>query len=62
MLKYDVGRLPAVERSNKRKVLGYLGRASIMNARQRYHAEEEDRARGFGQSVDRSMQTLAAEP
>ena len=47
MLKNNVGRLPVVDRSNKKKVVGYLGRASIMQARQRYHAEEEDRARGF---------------
>jgi chloride channel protein, CIC family len=47
MLKHNVGRLPVVERSNHRKVVGYLGRASIMNARQRYHADEEDPARGF---------------
>ena len=26
MLKYDIGRLPVVDRSNPRKVLGYLGR------------------------------------
>jgi H+/Cl- antiporter ClcA/predicted transcriptional regulator len=47
MLKHDIGRLPVVDRSNHRRVLGYLGRASIMNARQRYHSEEEERARGF---------------
>lgn len=47
MLKYDVGRLPVVDRSNPAKVVGYLGRASIMNARQRYHTEEEERGRGF---------------
>ncbi len=47
MLKYDIGRLPVVDRSNPRKVLGYLGRASIMKSRERYHVEEEQRARGF---------------
>ena len=47
MLRHDIGRLPVVERSNQKKVVGYLGRASIMQARQRYHAEEEERARGF---------------
>jgi CBS domain-containing protein len=52
MLKNDIGRLPVVERSNPRKVLGYLGRASIMNARQRYHVEEEERARGFAKDTD----------
>jgi CIC family chloride channel protein len=48
MLKHDVGRLPVVERANHRKVVGYLGRSSIVNARQRYHSEEEIRERGFG--------------
>jgi chloride channel protein, CIC family len=47
MLRHDIGRLPVVERSNEKKVVGYLGRASIMQARQRYHAEEEDRAPEF---------------
>jgi H+/Cl- antiporter ClcA len=47
MLRHDVGRLPVVDRSNERKVLGYLGRSSIVKARQRYHTEEEDKARGF---------------
>jgi len=51
MLKHDIGRLPVVDRSNPRRVLGYLGRASIMNARQRYHVEEEERARGFLKQV-----------
>lgn len=46
MLKHDVGRLPVVTRENSRKVVGYLGRASILTARQRYHHEEESRARG----------------
>ena len=49
MLKHDVGRLPVVQRSDERRVVGYLGRSSIVNARQRYHAEEEHRARGFVQ-------------
>ncbi|HLW34387.1 MAG TPA: chloride channel protein [Chthoniobacterales bacterium] len=51
MLKHDIGRLPVVDRANPRRVLGYLGRASIMNARQRYHVEEEERARGFNREV-----------
>jgi hypothetical protein len=44
-------RLPVVDRSNPRKALGYLGRVSIMNARQGYHFEEEERARGFARDV-----------
>ncbi len=48
MLRHDVGRLPVVERENPRKVIGYLGRASILGARQKHHHEEEIRERGFG--------------
>jgi chloride channel protein, CIC family len=59
MLKHNVGRLPVVERSNHRKVVGYLGRASIMNARQRNHADEEDRARGFATKRGAGSEALA---
>ena len=47
MLRHDIGRLPVVDRLNARKVIGYLGRASILTARERYHREEELRERGF---------------
>ena len=46
MLQHDVGRLPVVNRQNDGEVIGYLGRASIVAARARYHAEEEVRERG----------------
>jgi CBS domain-containing protein len=48
MLRHDIGRLPVVERANEKKVVGYLGRAGILTARERYHRDEERRARGFG--------------
>jgi CBS domain-containing protein len=48
MLRHDIGRLPVVERANEKKMLGYLGRAGILAARERYHREEETRERGFG--------------
>jgi len=35
---------------NEKKVVGYLGRSSILAARERYHREEELRARGFRSS------------
>jgi chloride channel protein, CIC family len=47
LLKHNIGRLPVVERGNHRKVVGYLGRAAILAARERYHREEEVRQRGF---------------
>jgi H+/Cl- antiporter ClcA/CBS domain-containing protein len=48
MLKHDFGRLPVVDRHDVRKVVGYLGRAGILAARQHYYDEEEVRERGFG--------------
>jgi CIC family chloride channel protein len=46
MLKHDIGRLPVVDLQAPGRVIGYLGRASIVAARARYHAEEEVRERG----------------
>jgi len=48
MLRHNIGRLPVVDRTNAKRVIGYLGRASILGARERYHREEEQRERGFG--------------
>jgi len=47
MLRHGVGRLPVIERENPRKAVGYLGRAGILAARERYHHEEDVRERGF---------------
>lgn len=55
MLKHDVGRLPVVSPKNQRQLLGYLGRSSIVGARQRYHREEEVRDR----PVTRGMKAVA---
>jgi CBS domain-containing protein len=46
MLKHNIGRLPVVERQNRRQVIGYLGRASILTAQARFYEEEEVRGRG----------------
>ena len=40
LLRFDVGRLPVVDRSDERKVLGYLGRAAILSARLRRFRDE----------------------
>ena len=48
MWRHNIGRLPVVDRDNEMKVVGYLGRASILAARLRYHREENVRERGFG--------------
>jgi len=47
MLRHDVGRLPVVDRANEKNVVGYLGRSSIMAARERYHRDEQLRERGL---------------
>jgi CIC family chloride channel protein len=40
MLRFDVGRLPVVERGDERRVVGYLGRGAILSARlRRFHDE-----------------------
>jgi CIC family chloride channel protein len=46
MLKRDIGRLPVVDRSGDGKVVGYVGRADILQARTRLHDEEELREKG----------------
>lgn len=33
MLRYDIGRLPVVDRADQRKAVGYLGRSGVMAAR-----------------------------
>jgi chloride channel protein, CIC family len=47
MVRHDIGRLPVVRRDNPQKILGYLGRASIMTARLRRHEEEHHREAGW---------------
>jgi len=47
MLRYEVGRLPVVERSDPRKLVGYLGRHGIMAARLRRLHEEHVREPGW---------------
>jgi len=45
MLKMNIGRLPVVSRDDNREVVGYLGRADILEARLRRHEDEELRER-----------------
>ncbi|HEV2692785.1 MAG TPA: chloride channel protein [Verrucomicrobiae bacterium] len=47
MLDRDVGRLPVVERNHPTKIVGYLGRASILSARMKIHEEENVRQKGW---------------
>lgn len=47
MLRYNVGRLPVVDRKDDRHVIGYLGRPGIMAARLRRLDEEHVREPGW---------------
>src|SRR5436309_2880325 len=53
MLRNNIGRLPVVERSDPRKVVGYLGRPGIMAARLRRLEEEHVREPGWMKGVSR---------
>jgi CBS domain-containing protein len=46
MLKHNVGRLPVVERASPDRIVGYLGRADVLAARQKRQDEEEHREQG----------------
>jgi chloride channel protein, CIC family len=47
MLRNNVGRLPVVDRADPRKVVGYLGRSSVMAARLRRFHDEHVREPGW---------------
>jgi chloride channel protein, CIC family len=47
MLRFDIGRLPVVERSDQRKLVGYLGRSGILAARSRRLHDEHVREPGW---------------
>jgi H+/Cl- antiporter ClcA len=47
MLRYNIGRLPVVDRKDERHILGYLGRPGIMAARLRRLDEEHLREPGW---------------
>ncbi|HEX6804946.1 MAG TPA: chloride channel protein [Terriglobales bacterium] len=47
MLRYNLGRLPVVDRSDDRKIVGYLGRPQILSARLRRIDEESVREPGW---------------
>jgi CBS domain-containing protein len=47
MLIHDIGRLPVVSRADPRQIVGYLGRAAILQARMRRVHEESVREPGW---------------
>ena len=54
MLRNNIGRLPVVERTDDRKVIGYLGRPGIMAARLRRLNDEYVREPGWFKNFRRS--------
>ncbi len=55
MLRYNVGRLPVVDRNDPRRVVGYLGRPGILQARLRRFHEEYVREPGWIQGFRRPV-------
>lgn len=51
MLRNDIGRLPVVRRDRPRELVGYLGRAGILEARLKRLKEENERESGWLQRV-----------
>ncbi|HUI09063.1 MAG TPA: chloride channel protein [Bacteroidota bacterium] len=47
MLRSDVGRLPVVSREDPRRVVGYLGRPSVLSALRQRMTEEHERESGW---------------
>jgi len=47
MLRNNIGRLPVVSRQDSTQILGYLGRAAIMEAWVQRHDEEHVRQPGW---------------
>jgi chloride channel protein, CIC family len=54
MLRYNVGRLPVVDRNNPRRIVGYIGRPGVMAARLRKFNEEYVREPGWFRGFRRS--------
>jgi chloride channel protein, CIC family len=54
MLRYNIGRLPVVDRADERRLVGYLGRPGIMAARLRKFEEENVREPGWLRGFRRS--------
>lgn len=54
MLRYNIGRLPVVDRADDRKIVGYLGRPQVLAARLRRLDEEHVREPGWFKGFRRS--------
>ncbi len=55
LLRFDIGRLPVVDRADERRVVGYMGRAAILATRlRRFHDEHVVEPGWFANSKSRS--------
>jgi len=54
LLRFDIGRLPVVDRSDERKVVGYLGRSAILAARLRRFNDEHVLEEGWIRGLSRT--------
>jgi chloride channel protein, CIC family len=61
MLRNNIGRLPVVSRLNPRRIVGYLGRSSLMAGHLRRFEEEHVRERRFSRSRPKPPITLAGQ-
>jgi len=57
MLRFDIGRLPVVDRSDDRRPIGYLGREAVLAARLRRFRDEHVREPGWFQRFRRTTPT-----
>jgi H+/Cl- antiporter ClcA len=60
LLRFDIGRLPVVERGDDRKVVGYLGRSGILAARLRRFNDEHVREPGWVELFSRDKAAMRA--
>jgi chloride channel protein, CIC family len=60
LLRFDIGRLPVIERGDERKVVGYLGRSGIMAARLRRFNDEHVREPGWVGRFSRNKADMGA--
>jgi CBS domain-containing protein len=55
MLSHKIGRLPVVSRDDPNAIVGYIGRAELLAARQRHFSDEQNRERGWLTRLHRIM-------
>jgi chloride channel protein, CIC family len=62
LLRYDIGRLPVVERGDEHKIVGYLGRAAVLSARMRRFHDEHVVEPGWVRRFGRNHTAIERQP